>query len=106
MNLDQVRTLFKSLKSGGLAIKYPLLGLICLFSSNQTLSAGTTMGQVSSLAGNVVPGVTDAVAIAAQSGSIILRHDGTVICRGDNSQGQTNVPAGLNNVVAVAVGEE
>jgi hypothetical protein len=33
-----------------------------------------------------------------------LKNDGTVVVWGDNSAGQTNVPAGLSNVVAVAAG--
>jgi hypothetical protein len=33
-----------------------------------------------------------------------LRADGTVAVWGDNSYGQTNVPAGLSNVVAIAAG--
>ena len=33
-----------------------------------------------------------------------LKSDGTVIAWGDNSHGQTNLPAGLSNVVAIAAG--
>jgi len=36
--------------------------------------------------------------------SLALNHNGTVVAWGNNSQGQTNVPAGLSNAVAVAGG--
>ncbi len=36
--------------------------------------------------------------------SLALNYDGTVVAWGDNLQGQTNVPAGLSNAVAVAGG--
>jgi alpha-tubulin suppressor-like RCC1 family protein len=35
---------------------------------------------------------------------LALKSDGTVVAWGGNSSGQTNVPSGLNNVVAVAAG--
>src|SRR5205823_8554987 len=35
---------------------------------------------------------------------LALRDDGTVVAWGRNSSGQTNVPAGLTNVVAIAAG--
>jgi alpha-tubulin suppressor-like RCC1 family protein len=36
--------------------------------------------------------------------SVVLKSDGTVSAFGTNNDGQTNVPAGLNNVVAVSAG--
>jgi hypothetical protein len=33
-----------------------------------------------------------------------LRADGTVVAWGNNAQGETNVPAGLSNVIAIAAG--
>ena len=36
--------------------------------------------------------------------SLALKSDGTVVAWGDNSVGETNVPAGLTNVVAIAAG--
>jgi len=36
--------------------------------------------------------------------NLALRSNGTVVAWGLNSDGQTNVPAGLSNVVAVAAG--
>lgn len=49
--------------------------------------------------------VTDAVAISAgRDHALILRGDGTVIGWGHNQYGQTNIPLGLTNVVAVAAG--
>ena len=45
------------------------------------------------------------IAIAAGTWhSVALRANGTVVVWGDNSLGQTNVPAGLSNVTAVAAG--
>jgi alpha-tubulin suppressor-like RCC1 family protein len=37
--------------------------------------------------------------------SVALRSDGTVLAWGDNAFSQTNVPAGLSNVVAVVAGD-
>ena len=37
--------------------------------------------------------------------SLALKADGTVVGWGDNSYGQTNIPAGLTNVVAIAAGD-
>ncbi len=46
------------------------------------------------------------VAVAAGGGhSLALRNDGSVIAWGDNSDGQTNVPAAATNVVSIAAGE-
>ena len=57
---------------------------------------------------NLVPGLSNVVSLAsAQFGaSLALRADGAVIAWGANTYGQTNVPAGLNNVVAVAAGHD
>jgi hypothetical protein len=45
----------------------------------------------------------DVIAIAAgQEHSLALRANGTVVAWGDNSHGQTNVPPGLTNVIAIA----
>jgi len=52
------------------------------------------------LAGQVL---TNVVAIAAGARhSLALKEDGMVVAWGDNSFGQTNVPGGLSNVVAIA----
>ena len=46
-----------------------------------------------------------AIDVAAGSfHSVALRSDGTVTAWGYNVQGETNVPAGLSNVVAIAAG--
>jgi len=52
----------------------------------------------------VPAGLSNVVAMAASSYTLALRADGTVVAWGYNSSGQTNVPAGLNNVVAIAAG--
>ena len=45
------------------------------------------------------------VAIAAGDDySLALKADGTVVGWGANNTGQTNIPAGLSNVVAIAAG--
>lgn len=36
--------------------------------------------------------------------SVALKRDGTVVCWGDNTYGEINVPAGLSNVVTIAAG--
>jgi alpha-tubulin suppressor-like RCC1 family protein len=49
--------------------------------------------------------LTNIVAIAAgDSHSLALKADGKLVAWGDNSKGQTNVPASLSNIVAIAVG--
>ncbi len=53
----------------------------------------------------VIPGVTNAIAIAVGAAHIIaLRSDSTVFAWGDNTYGQLSVPAGLSNVVSIAAG--
>ncbi len=45
------------------------------------------------------------VAVAAgELHSVALKNDGTVVAWGNNADGETNVPAGLSNVVAIAAG--
>ncbi|HKS37842.1 MAG TPA: immunoglobulin domain-containing protein, partial [Verrucomicrobiae bacterium] len=48
--------------------------------------------------------LTNAVAISASKHVLALRDDSTVLAWGWNDQGQTAVPAGLSNVVAVSAG--
>ena len=58
----------------------------------------------------VVGGLSNAVAIAAggdpsfANHSLALRSNGTVFAWGDNTFGQSTVPAGLSNVIAIAAG--
>jgi hypothetical protein len=51
------------------------------------------------------PAAKVAVAAAHDEFGLVLRPDGTVLAWGDNRFGQTNVPAGLSDVIAVAVGQ-
>jgi alpha-tubulin suppressor-like RCC1 family protein len=54
----------------------------------------------------VVPGVSNVVKVAAGGEhSVGLKNDGTVVAWGDNSFGQTDVPAGLSNVWAISAAE-
>jgi alpha-tubulin suppressor-like RCC1 family protein/chitodextrinase len=49
--------------------------------------------------------VCDVRAIAAGGGyTVALKNDGTVVAWGDNSYGQTTIPAGLTGVTAIAAG--
>ncbi|MEJ0090192.1 MAG: hypothetical protein WDM80_10660 [Limisphaerales bacterium] len=49
--------------------------------------------------------LSNVVAIAAGSShSVALKSNGTVVVWGNNTYGQTNVPAGLKNIVAIALG--
>ena len=51
-------------------------------------------------------GIHDVAALAAGSAHFLAARDnGTVLAWGDNTGGQTNVPANLSNVVAVAAGD-
>jgi hypothetical protein len=52
------------------------------------------------------PGLTGVVAISAGYHSLALRKDGTVVAWGGGHDfGQTNVPVGLNRVIAIAAGQ-
>jgi VCBS repeat-containing protein len=50
-------------------------------------------------------GLTGVVAIARAAHGLALKSDGTVVAWGDNTSGKATVPAGLNNVVAIAASE-
>ncbi|KAB2654624.1 MAG: hypothetical protein DVB32_09085 [Verrucomicrobia bacterium] len=52
----------------------------------------------------IPPSFTEIVAISAGEPLMALKSDGTVGVFGSNFQGQTNVPAGLSGVVAIAEG--
>ncbi len=49
----------------------------------------------------VPAGLTNVVAISADHSYLALKSDGTVVAWGNNQYGETIVPAGLNNVVAI-----
>lgn len=51
------------------------------------------------------PGLGKVIAIAASFHSLALRTDGTVVGWGFNEYGEATPPAGLTNVVAIAVGD-
>jgi alpha-tubulin suppressor-like RCC1 family protein len=55
----------------------------------------------------VPAGLTNIIAISSSAGAyydLALKADGTVVAWGDNTWGQTEVPPGLTNVVAIAAG--
>jgi hypothetical protein len=55
---------------------------------------------------DVPPGLTNAIAISAQTlHSLAVQRDGTVVAWGDDDEGESDVPAGLSNVMAIAAGE-
>ncbi len=54
------------------------------------------------LYGRPPAGLTGVVAIARAMHGLALKSDGTVVAWGENNNGQCNVPAGLNSVVAIA----
>ncbi len=74
-------------------------------------SANLALSQVAVWGGRNGPqtipeGWTNILAIAAGDGSMVLRSDGTVSAVGRNvPNGWTNVPAGLNNVAAIAASQ-
>ncbi len=81
------------------------------FTTLASLEATLSVGLVAAWGGNdigqlnVLPGLTNVVAIAAgYFYSLGLNADGTVVGWGDNYSGQTTIPAGLTNVVAIAAG--
>jgi len=67
---------------------------------------GTVVGWGSSYGSNVPSDLSNVVAIAAggQQFSLALRSDRTVAAWGYNGSGQTDVPAGLSNIVAISAG--
>jgi hypothetical protein len=73
---------------------------------DQVFAQGSVLAWGSGFAGQTTPipsGLTNLV-VGAGAGfdfSLALNYDGTVVAWGDDSSGQTNVPAGLNNAVAV-----
>lgn len=73
------------------------------------LKANGTVLLWNSSSSQQLPNLTNAVAIAVGDDPfsyhvLALRSDGTVYTFGDNSYGQSSVPAGLSNVVAIAAG--
>jgi alpha-tubulin suppressor-like RCC1 family protein len=73
------------------------------------LKANGTVLLWNSSSSQQLPNLTNAVGIAVGDDPfsyhvLALRSDGTVYTFGDNSYGQSSVPAGLSNVVAIAAG--
>ncbi len=76
---------------------------------DQVFDQGNLLAWGADFKGQTTPiptGLTNLVAGvgAGDDYSLALNYDGTVVVWGDNSQGQTNVPASLSNAVAVAGG--
>jgi len=68
-----------------------------------TVPAGLT-GVVAIAAGGTMLYTIPESDPAAWAHTVALKSDGTVVAWGDNSKGQTTVPAGLSGVVAIAAG--
>ncbi len=69
-----------------------------------TIGPNVVVWGTNTLAQAVPSDLTNAIAVAASSHVLALRSDGTITAWGLNDYGQATVPAGLSNVVAVAVG--
>src|SRR5437879_810802 len=83
------------------------LGLITLLLWLTTLSEGWAAGGTMTIWWGSFPdfpaSATNVVAISSGFGfQTALASDGTVLCWGDNSIGQLNLPSGLTNVVAIS----
>lgn len=73
--------------------------------ADRTVSAwGKYYNIIETLPVSVPTGLTNVVALSAYDHTIALREDGTIAIWGADRLGQTNVPAGLSNIVAVAAG--
>jgi hypothetical protein len=72
-------------------------GLYLALTTNGTVRTPATVAPPSA--------ATNVVAVALRNGhDLALKADGTVIAWGNNSYGQSTVPAGLSNIIAIAAG--
>jgi hypothetical protein len=62
-------------------------------------------GQLNFPTGSLADGYSKIASGPTASHVLYLKSDGTVVARGNNGSGQTNVPAGLSGVIAIAVGD-
>jgi len=72
-----------------------------------TLAAWGGVGSVNYGQGTVPSDLSNVVAVAIAAGgyhNLVLKPDGTLLAWGLNDSGETNIPAGLSNVVAIAAG--
>lgn len=77
---------------------------MALFPNGQVLALGQNNSGANGIT-NMPSNLTNVVTLAVGGfHALALRTDGTVVAWGQNSSGQTNVPAGLSNVVAIAGG--
>ena len=78
---------------------------VALFTNGTVNAWATGGGQTTTNELNVPANLTNATVISAQgSVALALRGNGTVVAWGNSTYGQTNVPAALSNVTAIAVG--
>ncbi len=97
----------------GKTVTYPLAGLnssniVAISAASSNLMVLANNGNVVSMGAVPAPtnGVENIVAISAgYQHSLALNGEGNVIAWGNNTWGQTNVPASLSNVVAIAAGQ-
>jgi alpha-tubulin suppressor-like RCC1 family protein len=84
----------------------PLTNVIAIAAAPHSSMVLYKNGTVATAPFSVVPSsVTNVCSIACgESHYMALRRDGTVVCWGGNTYGQTNVPSTLSNVVAIAAG--
>ncbi|NBW96213.1 MAG: hypothetical protein EBR28_05685, partial [Planctomycetia bacterium] len=114
VNTDGTVTAFGDNFLGGCNVPAGLSGVVAVSAGDSISLALKSDGTVvewggdagwGPLFGRPPAGLTGVVAIARSSHGLALKSDGTVVAWGDNSAGKATVPAGLNNVVAIAASD-
>ena len=72
---------------------------------NTNRTPGTVIGWGGQVIPIVAPGTRFTKIAAGYNHSLALKSDGTVVAWGLNTTGQTNVPPGLTNVIAISAGQ-
>ena len=71
---------------------------------NTNHTPGTVISWGSQVIPSVAPGTRFTKIAAGYNHNLALKSDGTVVAWGDNRDGQSTVPSGLNGIVAIAAG--
>jgi VCBS repeat-containing protein len=114
VNTDGTVTAFGDNFLGGCNVPAGLSGVVAVSTGDSISLALKSDGTVVEWGGDAgwgpmfgrpPAGLTGVVAIARAAHGLALKSDGTVVAWGDNTSNKATVPAGLNNVVAIAASE-